>query len=535
MHGAAPAERGSSFAAPSGLRPMWHPSRAESNEALPPSVGSSRSPRKPLGSEALGEANAACSCKALMEAHAPAELAEEVRQIADAVTGALDSRFQDLQITIAATVPPPMAVDAHVATQAPSLPSPTEVCDERGSAKLVLGGEAWHGACLADLPRSKSCSSDLEERLSVCSKGTIKTRIKSVCALAEKKVLRRSFVVNFRRLMELQKAFAIIHELIKSTAIAALTLVEVEDVWELGYSVLFVAILFMMYAFHAAHYDTFDISDYRNLVELLEDDNGILEGRSVDNPNRLLKALSLARSGRRRRAVLFIVFFGTICIVMWSLVFSQWTMELQLTGMWRGFLTGEFYATLLLVGTLMLTFHIVFEWLYWRETQCFMPLHNSGEPWDPRIHGIPRRFSWFGLPSMWFTSPEAYEDLSLWIQHCKGQLPRRGKANKIFPEEVALFSLDAMGACRLRKTLLHAKLYSVQKGSFLIKDGLEPLDASKDQQPQELGIDLMYFDSVSKEYLQAEEDYTAGQVHALRQSPSTLRSSLGDPLRIPLV
>lgn len=34
----------------------------------------------------------------------------------------------------------------------------------------------------------------------------------------------------------LQKVFAIIHELIKSTAIAALTLVLASDVYELGYS-----------------------------------------------------------------------------------------------------------------------------------------------------------------------------------------------------------------------------------------------------------------------------------------------------------
>eukprot|EP00439_Symbiodinium_sp_Y106_P057899 s3135_g8.t1 len=309
--------------------------------------------------------------------------------------------------------------------------------------------------------------------------------------------LRRCFVVNFRRLMELQKVFAIIHELIKSTAIAALTLVLAGNVWQLGYSVLFVAILFVMYGFHAAHYDTMDIrrclSDYHHLVDLLEDDHGVCGGRSIDNPNRLLKALTLARTGRRRRAVLIILLFGLLCSGMWSMVAYSWTMELT-EGVWS--IGDEFYATLLLVGTLMLLFHTVFEWLYWRETQCVMPWWNRQlkEPWDPARHGIPcaarkpEQREEFGLPSMWFTCGSAYSDLSLWIQHAKGQW-RGKKVNKVFPEEMALFSLHASGACQLRRTLQHAKLYSVQRCSFLTREG----DANalpKGSDPEELQINF---------------------------------------------
>ncbi|CAE7270204.1 unnamed protein product, partial [Symbiodinium sp. KB8] len=326
--------------------------------------------------------------------------------------------------------------------------------------------------------------------------------------------LRRCFVVNFRRLMELQKVFAIIHELIKSTAIAALTLVLAGNVWQLGYSVLFVAILFVMYGFHAAHYDTMDISDYHHLVDLLEDDHGVCGGRSIDNPNRLLKALTLARTGRRRRAVLIILLFGLLCSGMWSMVAYSWTMELT-EGVWS--IGDEFYATLLLVGTLMLLFHTVFEWLYWRETQCVMPWWNRQlkEPWDPARHGIPRRFRWFGLPSMWFTCGNAYSDLSLWIQHAKGQW-RGKKVNKVFPEEMALFSLHASGACQLRRTLQHAKLYSVQRCSFLTREG----DANalpKGSDPEELQINFVFFDTQSKEYMQPEEEQKETQIHVLNR------------------
>ncbi|CAE7446913.1 unnamed protein product [Symbiodinium natans] len=329
---------------------------------------------------------------------------------------------------------------------------------------------------------------------------------------AKDQYLRRCFVVNFRRLMELQKVFAIIHELIKSTAIAALTLVLAGNPWQLGYSVLFVAILFVIYGFHAAHYDTMDISDYQHLVDLLEDDHGVCMGRSVDNPNRLLKALTLARTGRRRRAVLIILLFGLLCSGMWSMVVYAWTMELT-EGVWA--IGDEFYATLLLVGTLMLLFHAAFEWLYWRETQCVMPWWDRRlkEPWDPSRHGIPRRFRWLGLPSMWFTCGQAYSDLSLWIQHAKGQW--QGKVSKVFPEEMALFSLHASGACQLRRTLQHAKLYSVRRGVFLTREG--GANAPPTGDPEELQIKFVFFDAQSNEYMQPEEEHKETQIHVLNR------------------
>lgn len=284
---------------------------------------------------------------------------------------------------------------------------------------------------------------------------------------------------------------------------------------------MFVVILFLIYGFHAAHYDTMDISDYAHLVQLLEDDNGICGGRNVDNPNRLLKALTLARTGRRRRAFLMILLFGLLCASMWSLVAYSWTMELEDSGIWQ--IGGEFYATLLLVGTLMLIFHAIFEWLYWRETQCIMPWWSRMRkvPWDPVIHGIPHRFRWLGLPSMWFTSSEAYADLAQWIHLAKGQ-PSERKVNKVFPEEMALYSLQASGACQLRRTLQHAKLYSVHTSSFLTRTGAKSpgqlQDLPNGGHPEALQIDFMFYDIQSKEYLQPEEEYTNTQIHVVHHA-----------------
>jgi len=385
------------------------------------------------------------------------------------------------------------------------------------AAAAVAAEEASCGPSLVEPDRPQGHSSRSSSNIS----GESRLR-RIIHTDASKEFLRRGFVVNFRRLIELQKVFAIIHELIKSTAIAALTLVSAGNVWELSYSVMFVVILFVIYGFHAAHYDTMDISNYRNLAELLEDDHGVINGRRVENPNRLLKALQLARTGRRKRTFFILGGFASICTLMWSLVICQWHFDLQLTGIFTGFLTGEFYATLLLVGTLMLIFHTVFEWLYWRETQCVMPARDtgSGEPWNPHKHGIPRRYRWFGLPSMWFTSPAAYEDLCTWIQQSKGEISHRNQVKKIFPEEMAIFALNASGACQLRNALLNAKLYSVQRQSFLLQKSSELRGLEKGEEPQALGIELVFFDSQRSEYLQPEEDYVKGQVHVLCKANS---------------
>lgn len=457
-----------------------------------------------------------------------AEISEAAKLIAETVS-TLQDRLRSLEVRMEAMAPSPFFPEGHrrdeetkdVAVQPKAMRDVSVGSGTCGLATSTLGAGATHlrKPGTGFFPRHSASLLTEDE-------GAV-PRLRRISKEATGKdwFLHRGFVVNFRRLMELQKVFAIIHELIKSTAIAALTLVLASDVWQLGYSVMFVVILFMIYGFHAAHYDTMDIGDYCNLVELLEDDNGVCGGRNVDNPNRLLKALSLARTGRRRRAVLIIVLFGLLCSGMWTMVVYSWSMELQDSGIWQ--IGGEFYATLLLVGTLMFIFHFIFEWLYWRETQCVMPYWNRARkvPWDPVIHGTPHRFRWFGLPSMWFTSSDAYADLSLWIHHAKGH-PCGRKVNKVFPEEMALFSLSACNACQLRQSLRHAKLYNVHKASFLTrcedaKSSCQRLGSlPKGKDPEELKIDFVFYDIQSKEYLQPEEDYTDTQIHVLNHAAS---------------
>jgi len=316
--------------------------------------------------------------------------------------------------------------------------------------------------------------------------------------------LQRAFVVNFRRLLEMLKFFAIIHELMKSTAIAALTLVAAGSVLELAYSFIFVAVLLSLFGVHFTHHDTMDVSDFSAMTCLVEDDKGVWNGRLVSNPNHLFKALSLSHRGAWRRAITCT--FTLLCLIMWIVLFTDWWGWLETGTSLTDFLGGGSYATLLLIGTSMLFLHIAFEWLYWRETQCVMPppILDSIDGDDEGLE-LPPSYCWLGLPSMWFTSAEAYNDLRLWIANAK----RLGdaRAPRIFPAEMAIFALDAKGSCQLRSALLHAKLYSEQDSTFLTRRHSscgQPRSLGCREEPEELGMDLVFYDNQSDEFSQPE-------------------------------
>jgi len=339
------------------------------------------------------------------------------------------------------------------------------------------------------------------------------------------KVLQKAFVVNFRRLLDVHQVFTMLHELIKSTAIAALTLVLAQDIWQLGYSIIFVGILLTLYVFHWSHYDTMNIDDYKKKADLIEDDNGEYDGRTISNPNRYLKALALSPNRRRWRTVLVLMGFGIFCVFLWCLVFVQWA-DGELKWIAAGFMRDELYATLLLVGTLMFTFIAFFEWLYWRETSCVMPWvpGKPGEPtmvpFNAAIHTVPHRYRWFGLPSLWFSSADGWDDLGTWISKSQNLGDHRAE-RKPFPLEMAVFALDAGSGCHLRNTLRHAKVYNATDKEFLFKEGkgrsMSWRSVGNGEEPTELELELVLFDNQHAQYLQPEESYDEGRMHMLQQ------------------
>jgi len=200
----------------------------------------------------------------------------------------------------------------------------------------------------------------------------------------------------------------------------------------------------------------------------------------------------------------------------------------------------EHYVTLLLVSTVMVLFHCCYELLYTREFQYYMPL-KDGEPWDVSEHGTPPgHLNWlFGLPCMWFSTPEAYDSLRVWVTLAGKDLvggtrderhsrPIRA-VHRVFAEELAFYSLqDQSCAADVRKSLLTAKLYDKLNKTFLKnpipgefnaqhRPGVAVTGLStktcrsgemrfhealldRGEQPAELGVELVFYDSRSGEF-----------------------------------
>ncbi|CAK0816689.1 unnamed protein product [Prorocentrum cordatum] len=369
--------------------------------------------------------------------------------------------------------------------------------------------------------------------------------------------LEKAFVVNFRRLMIILKVCEIIHELIKSTGIAALTLVGAFNLWELSYSILFVAILMFLFVFNIRRMHTMDGDKYKRLADLLEDDDPDpnTNGGQWRNPNRYLKALMLQRRGRclrrlgrRRRAFLGTSLVALLCGAAWGLLVWEWATDDAFEDeRWGGEESMRFYSALLLIGTLMFLFYVAFEAMYWRETQSVMPMKWDGAkwvPWDVKYDGVPPQFRWFGLPSMWFSSQKAKSDLILWSSLATTTHEQRSAGrtvDKLYPEELAVLSLDSRVIGQLRGALKNAKLFQCESkcggGRFLTRrdrsdlvsgELSEPRKVDRGEVPEELGVQLIFYDAQNPAYSVAEEASFSGSVHLLR-GRSLVSSATGSP------
>jgi len=136
------------------------------------------------------------------------------------------------------------------------------------------------------------------------------------------------------------------------------------------------------------------------------------------------------------------------------------------------------------VGTLMFVVHLLFELVFMREMSAVMPKPTSGsQAWDPRKDGLPLRFRVFGLPSIWFSSAQALQDLKAWIDLA---IPNR-RVSEVYPAELALYALGGeTERYRLQAGLKEAKLFNGKTGLF---------ERSEDGSPRSLDIELCFFDS----------------------------------------
>lgn len=373
---------------------------------------------------------------------------------------------------------------------------------------------------------------------------------------------KKALVINFRRLLAMKDGFYIIHEVIKATTIALLALLAVKNEIGLYYNCIFLCFGISMFAHHQAKFMLTDTSDFKKLIAQLGNDGQTVLSRApfpggLQNPNRQLQAVSFSRkwwSGTFPFVILFcfVLFLGGC----WAFVGCWWANKQEGDDLFRHWIyvrTGinqsddmdienqmEHYITLLLVGTFMLFCHLCFEVVYWRETGWIMPPNKDGQVWDVLEHGTPPGFLMrlFGLPCVWFSTCSASEDLRTWVTLASAVPEPKERTNflgrvdkvfhRIFSEELALYAVEDMGcASQLRNCLLHAKLYDkhscnflyrMHRGEFNLEDrhtmkvrglskqhahgGVEefyPVKIMQREEPTELGVELLFYDSRTKE------------------------------------
>lgn len=298
----------------------------------------------------------------------------------------------------------------------------------------------------------------------------------------------RAFVINVRQLISAQETLSLLHELIKSTAIAALTLVNAGSLEQFRTTVCFLVSSIMIFVLHQWHWDDLEIEDFAMLMPLLSDDDDEI---GMPNPNRLLKAMTVTQSNVWKWISRCLHVLCVAVATMAWIICSQW---------WSGEATSPFMAWIqscfvateedglvlgmqLSVCSLMFFLHLLFEFFYHNETCVVMPRTANSGIWDPRTDGLPWRLWLLGLPSMWFTSMEVLDDLKHWIDKA---IPTKVVAD-IHPQEIAYYALSGT---EQRQTVQHAlkcaKLFDGEKREFIERSDGGP--------PEALNIELCFFD-----------------------------------------
>jgi len=323
---------------------------------------------------------------------------------------------------------------------------------------------------------------------------------------------KHAFVINFRRLVKMDQFFNLNHELIKSTAIAAFTLVAADSPRQAGFTITFIILVFILYARHEAVYDGLDVEDVKNLVPLLVQDDDHCEG---GNPNRLLKSLSLhsRRSmiwgGRLVYAVIIAAsFVGWFSIRCWNILFELTDDTSHLDPFERFSLQvigdendAGVLAMQLIILDIMFALELIFEFMLWREMFLGMPSYRpaSGSQsvqegsesfaWDPRRGGVPWSYRLLGLPSMWFTTPEAMHKFKEYVVAAQLGAQESPFGIDVYPEEIARYALLGDNE---REELSRA----LQQSKWVDGRAVGKADDAKTHDAkQTLGITLCFFDT----------------------------------------
>lgn len=309
-----------------------------------------------------------------------------------------------------------------------------------------------------------------------------------------------AFVINVRRVVHVHQILSLLHEMIKSTAIAAITLVSVGTRKQMQNTMVFIFFVMTLSSMHESDWDRLEIEDLRTLLPLLIDDED--PSYTGDNPNRLLKVISISTSPLTRYMWhVWHLVLGAAAVIGWLALEYYWNVVSLEQDSGRNnrnnFITEYLVGILvaeeedatsggmqLMVLSLMYLLELQFAYIHWRETAAVMPTSSEGV-WDPRRHGVPLKYWLFGLPSMWFTCDDTFKKLKLYIDMANPF--GRNARTRIFPQEFAYWALSGDAERQeLQKALWEAKLF----------DGCtQRIVAGEDGHSQPLHIDLCFFDN----------------------------------------
>lgn len=256
----------------------------------------------------------------------------------------------------------------------------------------------------------------------------------------------RAFVINFRRLIWVTELLNLVHELIKSTAIAALTLLAAASRGQMLCSFVFIGLVFITYARHEMVHDSMDIQDVNSLVPLMDEDD--FPGSKAGS-EKLLRSVSLYSRqslhfiGRTVYFVLIVVsIFGWLCQHAGSSALATPTgtsldslqsLSLALLNTDEDF---SHMAMQLFILNVMIALEVIFEYILWRETA-----HVYAE--DPRPSVAERPQSWcLGLPSLWFTSHDGLQELKSKVVEAQMRTNVDPNEMEIYPHELARYALQ---------------------------------------------------------------------------------------------
>lgn len=338
------------------------------------------------------------------------------------------------------------------------------------------------------------------------------------------------------RLTKFIEFMNVLHEFIKSTAIAAITLVSLNGPKQLAVTVIFLWGIFVVYFDHETVFDRLEVADLLEEVPFWPH----YPSRDKHQCNRLLRVLT----GRSKRiqvfmtVVLFVEF--VLASAAWGVLRFSWSYDIGMKGdveetvlgcqdavteLGMLFCTGnrscmdlitnvqseeptselgvakslyekimsfllklfvddpeelEQMGMQVMFYSLMWLLHMLFSAIYVYETQLSMPFHydaqGEAEVWNLNKHGVPLRFRFFGLPSIWFATPKDYSKLLCYVN---GVRPH--KVFAIFPEELAMLLLkgdDDMHeeVALTLKTAKYCKVGQTQKDSDPDPEALLDLD-----------------------------------------------------------